>query len=91
MRSESPVTVTNIGAHRWNFDIKLALDEESAISIRACALVESYSGGFSIYPPSRYNGEWTPLVVWPTRIHTAVRETALQALEAMEPAEAVEP
>jgi hypothetical protein len=84
-----PIRITRfvkIGQHRWNFDISLSLSEEEAIEIRACALVESYAGGYSVYGPSRYNGEWTPLVVWPTRIHSAVREAALQALEAMEPA-----
>ena len=91
---ESPITITRfnkIGAHRYDFDFKLALDGEDAIEFRANALVESYSGGFSFYCASRYNGTWFPLVVLPPRIHTAVREAALQALESTEPAEAVEP
>jgi len=65
---ESPVQITRlnkIGAHRYDFDFKLALDGESEIEFRANALVKSYSGASTSIAPAGTTGRGTPSLSCP--------------------------
>jgi hypothetical protein len=77
-----------VGDNRHVFNVSIAIEAQDRLVIRACALVRNYTGSYSVFGPSRYNGELTELVVLPGWLRSSVHGAALRELALQPTAEA---
>lgn len=69
-----------VAENRHTFDVSIPYAGEDRLELRACSLVAGRSGGWLMYPPSRWTGEWIELVGMPARLRSDIREAAVREL-----------